>query len=293
MQLTLHHGSYTATADTRGGELVSFRDGAGTEYIWCGDPKYWSGRNPILFPIVGNLKNGRVRIGGQEYKMARHGFAQKSEFSVAEQGEDFVVLQLRENPDTLAQYPFPFLLQVRHQLLEGGFSTTFEVTNTGDTPLPFCIGAHTAFNCPLHPGEDFRDYRLVFDEAEDADSLAPTAEGLLAPGRVVPLLRGTDTIALEHDLFDRLDTLVFDGLRSKGVRLLHRDTGCGVRMEFVGFPMIAFWTMPHANAPYICLEPWHGCAAWDNESGDFADKSHCITLQPGARREFHYTVCAL
>ena len=290
MQLTLQKGSYQAAVDTKGGELVSFRDGAGTEYIWGGDPAYWSGRNPNLFPIVGSLKNGRVRIRGQEYEMARHGFARRSEFSVAEQGEDFVVFELRESPDTLAQFPFPFLLRVRHQLLEGGFATTFEVSNPGDTPLPFCVGAHTAFNCPMHDGERFEDYRLIFDQEEDSDSLALTPEGLLAPGKQVPILHQTDTIPLSHEPFDRLDTLIFDGLRSKGVKLVHKDTGHGVHMAFDDFPMIAFWTAANANAPYLCLEPWHGCAAWDDESGEFTDKPYCVTLQPGESRALTYTV---
>lgn len=290
MQLTLQKGPCTAVVETKGGELVSFRDGGGTQYIWSGDPAYWSGRNPILFPIVGSLKNGRVRFNGREYEMGRHGFARGSQFTLAEQGEDFAVLELRENPDTLERYPFPFRLRVRHQLLEDGFSTTFEVCNTGNAPLPFCVGAHTAFNCPLHEGERFEDYRLVFDQEEDSDSLALTADGLLAPGKRVPILRQTDTIPLSHEPFDRLDTLIFDGLRSQGVRLLHKDTGRGVRMEFGGFPMIAFWTKANANAPYICLEPWHGCAAWDDESGKFADKPHCITLLPGEDRSLTYTV---
>lgn len=290
MQLTLQKGLYTAVAETKGGELVSFRDDAGTEYIWGGDPAYWPGRNPILFPIVGSLKNGRVRINGREYEMGRHGFARGSEFTVAERGEDFVVLELRESPDTLARYPFPFLLRVRHQLLEGGFATTFEVINTGGAPLPYCIGAHTAFNCPLHEGERFEDYRLVFDQEEDSGSLALTAEGLLAPGKTVPILHHTDTIPLSHQPFDELDTLIFDGLRSHGVKLVHKDTGHGVHMAFADFPMIAFWTISNANAPYLCLEPWHGCAAWDDESGEFTGKPHCITLQPGESRALSYTV---
>lgn len=290
MQLFLQKGSYTAAADTRGGELISFRDGGGTEYIWRGDPACWSGRNPVLFPIVGTLKDGRVRINGQEYEMSRHGFARGSEFTVAEQGGDFAVFELRESPDTLARYPFPFLLRVRHQLLEGGFATTFEVVNTGGGPLPFCVGAHTAFNCPLHSGERFEDYRLVFDREEDSGSLALTGAGTLRPGGLVPILRGTDTIPLTHEPFDKLDTLIFDGLRSKGVKLVHKDTGRGVHMAFEDFPMIAFWTPANANAPFLCLEPWHGCAARDDESGEFSDKPYCITLGPGEGKSLTYTV---
>ena len=290
MHIQLQNGPCAAEIDTLGGELTSFRDGAGTEYIWGGDPAYWSGRNPVLFPIVGSLKDGRVRIQGREYEMGRHGFARRSQFTLAQQGPSHAVLELRENPDTLARYPFPFLLRVRHELLEDGFSTTFEMENPGDAPLPCCIGAHTAINCPLFPGERFEDYALVFDQPEDADTLLLTPEGLLRAGGREPMLRAGET-ALDYDTFRRLDTVIFQGLRSKSVALRHKGTGRGVSLDFSQFPMIAFWTKP--GAPFLCMEPWHGCAALDDESGRFQDKPHVVTLAPGERKDLAYTFTLL
>lgn len=290
MRIELRHGAYTAAVDTLGGELVSFKDGRGVEYIWGGDPKSWPGQDPNLFPIVGNLKDGRVAFDGKPYEMARHGFARRSEFTVAEQGEDYVVMELRDSPKTLACYPYRFVFRVRHQLIDDGFSTQFEVSNPGEEDLVFCVGAHTGINCPLEEGKRFEDYRLVFDEEEDIRSMVPTAQGLRPAERNGPALEGTDTIALDHAVFDRVDTLIFEGLRSKGVTLQHKDGGRKVHMEFGQFPMIAFWTMPNANAPYICLEPWHGCAACEDESGEFADKPHAIRLAPGEEKKLKYTV---
>lgn len=290
MELTLRRDGLTAKVDTMGGELVSFRDRRDVEYIWSGDPAYWSGRNPVLFPIVGALQDGKVEIGGRTFEMARHGFARRSEFAVAGQGEDFVEFELRESGETLRQYPFPFSLRVRHELLENGFSTCFTVKNTGRAPMPFCIGAHTAFRCPLGTGERFEDYRLVFDQVEDAVSLLPGPGGCLQSGaRGVPL-DYTDTIVLDHAVFDRVDTLVYEGLRSRTVRLCHQGTDRGVEVDFSRFPMVAFWTVPGKAAPYICIEPWQGCAAFDNESGKFEDKPHCVTLAPGEEKVLAYTV---
>jgi len=290
MRFTLSNASLQAAVQTRGGELVSLRDRAGTEYIWQGDPAFWSGQNPILFPIVGNLKNGRVDIGGRSFEMARHGFARQSEFSVVEQGEGFAVLELRETPETLARYPLPFVLQVRHQLLDNGFSTAFAVGNPGKTPLPFCIGAHTAINCPLFAGERFEDYALAFDQVEDADTLLLTSEGLICHGGTEPMLRGGN-VTLDYDAFRRLDTIIFQGLRSRQVQLRHRKTGRGVSLDFHGFPMVAFWTKP--GGPFLCMEPWHGCAALDDESGLFRDKPHVIELAPGEKKELAYTFTIL
>lgn len=293
MELTLRKNGLTAREETLGGELVSFRDRRGTEYIWGGDPACWSGRNPVLFPIVGGLKDGRVNIGGKPFEMARHGFARRSEFAVCAQGENFVEFELRESGETLARYPFPFSLRVRHELLENGFSTRFTVANTGMAPMPFCIGAHTAFRCPLEAGERFEDYRLVFDQAEDTASILPGAGGCLQSGAAGIPLDHTDTIELDHAVFDRVDTLIYQGLKSKTVSLRHQDTGRGVRVDFSQFPMVAFWTVPGKNAPYICIEPWQGCAAFDNESGNFEDKPWCVTLAPGEEKALAYTVALL
>ena len=288
MELQLRRGALTAAAETLGGELVSLRDGNGQEYIWGGDPAFWTGRSPVLFPIVGGLKGGKVSFGGREYAMGRHGFARRSEFTLADRGEDFVVFQLRESPETLAQYPFPFLLQVRHQLLDEGFETTFTVENPGDAPLPFCVGAHTAFRCPLSAEERFEDYRLVFDQPEALDSHLLTPEGVLQREKTTRFIDGGTTIPLDYGVFRQVDTMIFDGLRSKTVRLIGEKSGRGVEMDFGGFPMLAFWTKPGAS--FICLEPWQGCAAFDDESGEFTDKPHCVTLAPGERKRLSFQV---
>ena len=285
MIFELKKGNLRATAQTRGGELASLRDGGGREYIWEGDPAFWSGQNPILFPIVGSLLNGKIQINGTTYEMGRHGFARGMEFAPVEQGEDFVALELRETEETLACYPFPFSLRVTHRLLEDGFSTTFSVQNTGGSPMPFCIGGHTAIRIP--EGERFEDFHLLFDQAETADSHLLSPQGIILHDGRKTMLDGTGTLALDYQDFAQMDTLIFSMLRSGNVSLVHRETGRGVRLDFHEFPMVAFWTKP--GAPFLCMEPWLGCAAWDNESGRFEDKLFCAILQPGEVKELAYT----
>ena len=279
MQFELQKGGLRAAVRTLGGELVSLREDGGREYIWEGNPAFWSGQNPILFPIVGTLKDGRVDIGGKPFEMGRHGFARRTEFIPVDQGEDFITLELRENEDSLVCYPFPFSLKVTHRLLEDGFSTTFAVTNTGSAPMPFCVGGHTAIRIP--DGERFEDYELVFDTVEQADSHLLNAAGVIRHNGRRPMLDGS-RIALDYSVFSEMDTIIFSMLRSGNVSLLHRETGRGVRLDFHEFPMIAFWTKP--GAPFLCLEPWQGCAAWDNESGRFEDKPFCTVLQSGGEK---------
>lgn len=290
MEYVLKKGQITGKAAAKGGELISLWDGDGTQYIWSGDPAYWAGRNPVLFPIVGGLKDGAVAHEGRTLHMGRHGFARDQEFSVAEQGEDYIVFALEETPETLKNYPFRFTLKVCHRLLEDGFATSFEVTNRDAAPMPFCIGAHTAFRCPLYEGERFEDYRIVFDRPENVPTQLLDSRGCLRHGAVEDLLHGSNVLELDYALFDRIDTAVFDRPCSGSVSLIHRETGGGVRLNFEQFPMVAFWTKAEAKAPFICLEPWNGCAAVDNESGQFTDKPYCVVLAPGESKKLTYEV---
>ncbi len=285
MTFELKKGGLSAAAQTRGGELVSLKEGSGREYIWEGDPAFWTGQNPVLFPIVGSLREGKVDIGGQTFEMGRHGFARGMEFSLAEWEKDHITLKLRENEKTLARYPFPFFLRVTHRLLEDGFSTAFTVENTGDAPMPFCIGAHTAIRIP--EGERLEDYELLFDRKERADSLLLDRAGLIRRDGRRPMLDGSGRLALSYDIFAEMDTVIFRELRSGSVSLVRRDTGRGVALDFHEVPMVAFWTKP--GAPFLCMEPWQGCAAWDDESGRFEDKPFCVRLQPRERKCLTYS----
>ena len=161
------------------------------------------------------------------------------------------------------------------------------VANPGEGPLPFCLGAHTGFRCPLEAGERFEDYELVFPERESCPTLL-LRDGLLDRPAARPCLEDTDTLPLDYRWFDALDTLIFEGLRSRSVALRSRKSGRGVRVSFDGFPMLAFWTMPGKKAPYLCIEPWHGCSAGTGEGEEFTDKAHCIVLAPGESRTLAY-----
>lgn len=288
MEYELRRGGMRALVTDKGGELIGLWDGEGTQYIWEGDPQFWAGRNPNLFPIVGSLHNGSVRIGGGTYQMRRHGFARDKDFHLVQQAGDAVTLELTPDEDTLARYPFHFSFRVTHKLLDNGFSTTFLVRNAGEVPMPYCVGGHTVFRCPPRPGEDYDDYRLIFDQVEDVASPTITPQGDITFRETVRLLDGTDTLVPDHDRICAMDTFVFQGLKSTGVTLRSQKTGRGIRLDFPGFPMVAFWTV--RDAPYLAMEPWHGCASLEGESGEFTQKPHCITLAPGEEKALTFTV---
>ena len=293
MEYTITRGGQTALITTAGGELISYLSGEGPEYIWQGDPAFWAGRNPILFPIVGKLREGQIQAGRHLCQMPQHGLARQREFTPVRQEEDSILLEQRSDSETLAAYPFPYLLQMRHSLVEGGFSTAATVTNIGEEEMPFCLGGHTAFRCPLYPGEQFEDYELVFDQPEPQPALVPTPEGLLSRRGAFSPMEDGRSIPLSYPLFDRAGTLVFDSPRSQGVSLRHKERGHGLRLDYSGFPMVAFWTPTELKAPFVCIEPWQGCAAFEDESGQFSQKPYAVLLAPGASWSMGYTVTTL
>lgn len=291
MSYELKNGLLRAEVTARGAELTGLWDGDGIQYIWEGDPAYWAGRNPNLFPLVGDLEGGQVLSGDKLCKMGRHGFARRKDFIPVRQTEDEIVLELREDEDSLAQYPFPFRFQVIHKLLPDGFSTTYRVENTGSEPMPYCVGGHPAFRCPLLPGEAFEDYRLVFEQEEDAASPLLTPAGRISFQDTARFLSGSRELALDRAQLEKYNTLMFRELRSRWVSLINPATGRGVRLDFSQFPMVAFWTAPGAD--YLCLEPWQGCAGTAGEGGQFTDKPYHVVLAPGEARAHTYTITLL
>lgn len=273
-------GGATAEIQPRGAQIASFKTASGREVIWQADPNVWAQHAPVLFPVCGSVKDNQISIDGQMYPMTKHGFTRNPEFQVAKQGDDFVELILTPTEESKPMYPFEFVLHVTYTLQENGFTTTFLVENRSDKVMPFCVGGHPGFVCPMENGAEFSDYRLVFPQVENGvNSLAPG--GYLIDGfEQLPLQDGT-TLPLNYELFDQRDALIFTQLKSRSVDLLHKDSGKGIHFTFPKMEVLAVWTKPGAHAPYLCLEPWHGMPGQVTESGRFEDKPFATHLQPG------------
>lgn len=273
-------GGAAAEIQPRGAQIASFKTASGREVIWQADPNVWAQHAPVLFPVCGSVKDNQISIDGRMYPMTKHGFTRNPEFQVAKQGDDFVELILTPTEESKPMYPFDFVLHVTYTLQENGFTTTFLVENRSDKVMPFCVGGHPGFVCPMENGADFSDYCLVFPQVENGvNSLAPG--GYLIDGsEQLPLQDGT-TLPLNYELFDQRDALFFTQLKSRSVNLVHKDSGKGIHFTFPKMEVLAVWTKPGAHAPYLCLEPWHGMPGQVTESGRFEDKPFATHLQPG------------
>lgn len=276
----LKYGSTTATVRQKGAQITSFKGADGREVIWQADPAVWAQHAPVLFPVCGSVRDNRIRIGGTFYPMPKHGFTREPEFELNHLGEDFVDLVLKDTPDTRKMYPFSFAFHVTYRLFEGGYTTTFLVENRSDKTMPVCLGGHPGFACPMEEGAAFSDYELIFDKPESG-MICMAPDGYLIDGEE-KLAAFTDdhTLPLDHSLFEK-DALLFAGLNSRAVKLVHKTSGKGIYFEFPKMEVLAVWTKPGANAPYVCLEPWHGMPGRVCDGDDFETKPYVTLLNPG------------
>ena len=264
-----------------GAEVVSFKKlDTGSEYIWNGDKTYWTGHSPVLFPIVCALKNGEAKIGGEVYKIGNHGFAKKSRFHLVESGPSKAVFRLIENDSSLSVYPFKFRLDVSHTLVGSKLTTGYSVTNTDNIPLYFQIGTHPGFNCPLESGTVFEDYYIEFGSPEKLERLFMDSTNVIITGKSerVPLVNDR-ILPLKRDLFNE-GAMVMKKLNSTKITLKSDKTARNVVLEYVDMPNMGIWQTK--NAPFICIEPWHGAADTDDFTGEFKEKDLMLSLEPGA-----------
>ena len=183
MLATITNGVYTAQVDPLGAQLVSLKGPEGFEHLWVGYPQYWKEHAPVLFPIVGALRDNRTQIGGEWYSMNRHGFAKASQFTLVEEGKDRLAHCLTADAETEKRYPFQFALTVAYTLKADGYETEFTVENRGGEPLPFVIGGHPGFNVPVNEAAAFEDYVIRFEQPETQRCPVILDTGLIDPTR--------------------------------------------------------------------------------------------------------------
>lgn len=277
----------SATVSAFGAELRSLKDAAGRDLLWDGDPAYWTGRAPLLFPIVGRLVDDRYVHAGASYSLPQHGFARRRLFAVERAAADSVTLVLADDAETRAVYPFAFRLAITHRIDDDRLTSEAVLTNTGPVDLPASFGFHPAFRWPLPGGGAKEDHAVVFEHDERAPILRPTAEGQLDPVAEPSPVRDR-RLALDDGLFAR-GALVFTTLASRSLRY-GVDGGPGLEVAFEGMPHLGLWTKPGAGAPYLCIEPWQGHADTVGHEGPFADRPGTVILPPGGERRFAMSV---
>lgn len=284
--VSITSGDLTATINPLGAELWSLTDTEGREYMTDADPAFWTGRAPLLFPIVGALSGGRYRLGGSEFALPKHGFARTSRFECVEADGAFALFRLTDSETTRAAYPFAFALEMRFRLEGWMLAMEARVANTGEGRLPFSFGFHPAFAWPLPGGAAKEAHRILFasDEPQPIRRIDP-ASGLVLPDpQPTPVKDGV--LVPDASLFEA-DALIWDHLASRALRF-GADQGAKLDIAFPDTPMLGIWQKPGAG--YLCIEPWQGIADPQGHVGDFRDKPGIVLLPPGGERRFRMDV---
>lgn len=274
------------TTKSSGAELTSIKLN-GYEYLWSGDKKYWGRQAPVLFPIVGGLKNGKAVIDGKEYFMGRHGFARDMEFEEVSESENKVTYLLKSNEETLRVYPYKFELHISYELIKNRVKVTYTVNNIDDKVIYFSIGAHPAFRCPIDDNGKFQDYYIEFEKEE-------TQKYIAQPGGLVNfeekiMLDSSNKLELNKDVFKEIDTYIFNNLNSEIVTLKSDKSDKSVSIHFKNFPFFGIWTKPD-DAPFICLEPWYGINDRVDSNGIFSEKLGVLSLDKGESFSCSYEI---
>jgi galactose mutarotase-like enzyme len=273
---TLKNQSLTIKINPKGAELISvFNQENQTEYMWSADAAFWGKSSPVLFPIVGALKDNLYRFEGQKYHLPRHGFAREREFVVESADDESVTFLLTHNEESLKVYPFAFEFRLKYELHENCLSVTYSVKNIGDKTMYFSVGGHPAFAVPLSADTNYEDYYLEFNKTENFQRWGLVDGGLIAD-YPTPFLLNTNRLALTKELFYD-DALVFKNLHSTEVILKSDKTNRQLKFDFKGFPYLGIWAAKDAN--FVCIEPWCGIADSENHNQELTEKEGIIALR--------------
>lgn len=279
MNISISNTSLKATINTKGAELNSLLKND-REYIWQANPEFWAKHSPILFPIVGTLKENTFLYNDTEFQLLRHGFARDNEFELFYQDENSVTFSLKSSEETLKNYPFEFELRIIYSLIRETLEVKYEVVNNSQSVLPFSIGGHPAFALP----ENFENYTLKFEKEESIKSYFLENDLLSDNFQELPL--ENKNLNLNYSLFKN-DALIIKKMQSDAIEILENNKPL-FKFSFKDFPNFGIWTKE--NAPFICLEPWFGYSDVLNSNKNILKKEGIILLEKTKTFEASFSV---
>lgn len=278
MQFKIQNEFLSATISAKGAELQSlYGKQTGIEYLWNGDEHYWAKHSPVLFPIVGTLRENSYFYKEKEYHLPRHGFARDKQFAGEKISDTEIVFTLSDSAETLLAYPFSFILRLRYCLAGAKLICTYEVENPGMGELLFSVGGHPAFAAPISEDSVYEDYYLQWQEEETLYRWK--LHGGLIAEKGEPLPMKQKCLFLKHDLFYE-DAVVIKHMHSKCITLKNKKNEHGIHFHFDGFPFFGIWAA--IDAPFVCLEPWCGIADSINHNKEISDKEGIEKLAPNS-----------
>ena len=250
----LQNNKLSIAIHEKGAELQSIQLN-NAEYLWQADAAFWSKHSPVLFPIVGESKDGKYVFDDKEYKLSRHGFARDKIFTAKQSSSTTAIFSLKNDELTLAVYPFPFIFSIEYTIDDAKLSCTYHVANTGNADMYFSVGGHPAFNVPINSNLQYTDYYLQFNNDEVLNRYV-LHNGLTGDDTEQIILKNK-TLQLHPSLF-YADAIVLKHIKSNTIKLFSDKNKHGLLFEFNSFPYFGVWASKDAS--FVCLEPWCGIA---------------------------------
>ena len=285
--IVLQNENFIAEIKIKGAELCRlYSKKLNKEIIWSGDPTYWGRHAPVLFPIVGKVKNNQYKVNGETYELGQHGFARDFNFEVINRTKNSCSLQLSATKETLKKYPFQFSFITKFNLNDNGITTSYNVENIDQRTILFSLGAHPAFNCPFSEKSSLNDYKISLPFIEKSQLILLADNGLIGNKRI-PFFNKNKSFKLSEQLFEN-DALIFDDLKSESLIIESHEESMKLVIAWENFPHLGIWKP--ANAPFICIEPWQGMADNENHNGNLEDKFGIIKLKEKDTHSASYSI---
>ncbi|WP_454995906.1 aldose 1-epimerase family protein [Bulleidia extructa] len=263
---TIENQSVLVQISEQASEIHHFQSKeTGLEYMWQGDPKYWSGRNPTLFPMVGKSWSGVLTIQKKPYTMGNHGFARNSLFHCVHHDEKRIVMVLEDSEETWKQYPYHFRLMIEYTLTGKKLEINYTIENKNKGTMPFHFGLHPAFNCPLQEGENQQEYRIELECPEK--------------------IHGNLSSHITLDPLELRKTIMLENPKSTWSKLTNGKHFVKVGHE--GYPWIAYWSK---EAPFVCIEPWYSHTDFTEIHLDYEEREGCIKLEENSAWHCSYSI---
>lgn len=275
MELTIKNDDLSLTIDLHGAEALHLISSNGIDYLRTRD-HFWDRTAPILWPIVGRLKDGYTYISNKKYELSIHGFLRDQEFEVLKQDESSISLVNTYSKETLKHYPFKYKAIITYKLIKNECVTEFAIYNEDEQDMYFNIGGHPGFRIPLYEGEKFDDYKIVFSNKETFTSPTVTKDGLLDFSKPDMTFSDIEEIKLDYKYFN-VDAIIIPRPKSKEIKILNRNNK-GIKFTYEDYKTLAIWTK--VGAPFICLEPWNGYGDRHDSNHQFLEKDALICLKP-------------
>ena len=289
MDYTIKNNMIEVVISDHGAEVQSVKGAhTGEEYMWQADPEIWGRHAPVLFPIVGRLKNDEYTYQGKTYHMGQHGFARDCDFEVENHTQESITFLLKDNEKTREMYPFKFEFRVNYNLMNNLLEENFSVVNKSDETMIFGVGGHPGFNLPVNNGEEKEDY--YFDMHPSIARVKIPLKGAYLDWNNRSLASTDSFIGLSDELF-KDDALIYElhGHDNK-VSLRTDKSKFHINVWTRNAPYVGIWSQYPKTANYVCIEPWWGIADREDADGELEHKYGMNHLEPGKEYQAGFSI---